>query len=326
MVLIKSKLLQRQYKTRVLSVSGMDIYHNKIIGRTLLSSLAFCLLFPFYAYAEVRIVETRNYSDVLKLFEEIGYTSKQWQAGIREVPRIELTHIPERWQKQSPHLPVKDKKNIFFRLAGPGILMVNEKIMADREQLLEKIKDKASKDDKWLLQLAKKYQVVDKDASELDKDDLAKLKKRVDIIPPSLSLAQAAEESGWGTSRFAIQGNALFGQWDFSGKGIKPKNQRKELGNYGIARFTSPQKSIEAYIHNLNTHRAYKKLRDKRAGMRDENIKVTGWELAKTLDKYSERGIHYVKSLHSIIRYNKLMPADDAYLWDKGTIIVSPVP
>jgi uncharacterized FlgJ-related protein len=148
----------------------------------------------------------------------------------------------------------------------------------------------------------------------------------VDTIPPSLSLAQAAEESSWGTSRFAIQGNALFGQWDFSGKGMKPKNQRKELGNYGIARFDTPQQSIEAYILNLNTHRAYKKLRDKRASMRENNIKPTGWELAKTLDKYSERGIHYIESLHSIMRYNKLIPADDAYLWSKGKIIVSPAP
>ena len=118
----------------------------------------------------------------------------------------------------------------------------------------------------------------------------------------------------------------MFGQWDYSGKGITPKNQRKELGNYGIASFDTPQQSIEAYILNLNTHRAYKKLRDKRADMRKNNIKPTGWELANTLDKYSERGMKYVDSLHSIMRYNKLMLADDAYLWDKGLIILTPVP
>jgi uncharacterized FlgJ-related protein len=123
-----------------------------------------------------------------------------------------------------------------------------------------------------------------------------------------------------------VQGNSLFGQWDFSGNGIKPRNQRKELGNYGIAKFDEPQQSIEAYILNINTHRAYKKLRDKRADMRKNNIKPSGWELAETLDKYSERGHDYVKSLHAIMSYNKLMPADDAYLWNKGTIIVSPLP
>ena len=291
-----------------------------------LAALLFCLALPVLAQSNVRIVETSTYTDVLKLFDEIGYTADRWQAGIREVPRIKLTRIPERWQKQSSHIPVKDKKNVFFRLTGAGILLANEKINADRKQMLYKISNNKSTDDQWLIELAKKYRVIDKNISKLDKNDLAKLKKRVDIIPPSLAMAQAAEESGWGTSRFAVQGNSLFGQWDFSGNGIKPRNQRKELGNYGIAKFDEPQQSIEAYILNINTHRAYKKLRDKRADMRKNNIKPSGWELAETLDKYSERGHDYVKSLHAIMSYNKLMPADDAYLWDKGTIIVSPVP
>lgn len=291
-----------------------------------LAVLLFCLALPVLAQSNVRIVETSTYTDVLKLFDEIGYTADRWQAGIREVPRIKLTRIPERWQKQSSHIPVKDKKNVFFRLTGAGILLANEKINADRKQMLYKISNNKSTDDQWLIELAKKYRVIDKNISKLDKNDLAKLKKRVDIIPPSLAMAQAAEESGWGTSRFAVQGNSLFGQWDFSGNGIKPRNQRKELGNYGIAKFDEPQQSIEAYILNINTHRAYKKLRDKRADMRKNNIKPSGWELAETLDKYSERGHDYVKSLHAIMSYNKLMPADDAYLWDKGTIIVSPVP
>ncbi len=291
-----------------------------------LAVLLFCLALPVLAQSNVRIVETSTYTDVLKLFDEIGYTADRWQAGIREVPRIKLTRIPERWQKQSSHIPVKDKKNVFFRLTGAGILLANEKINADRKQMLYKISNNKSTDDQWLIELAKKYKVIDKNISKLDKNDLAKLKKRVDIIPPSLAMAQAAEESGWGTSRFAVQGNSLFGQWDFSGNGIKPRNQRKELGNYGIAKFDEPQQSIEAYILNINTHRAYKKLRDKRADMRKNNIKPSGWELAETLDKYSERGHDYVKSLHAIMSYNKLMPADDAYLWDKGTIIVSPVP
>lgn len=291
-----------------------------------LSILLFCLALPALAQSDVRTVETSQYTDVIKLFDEIGYTAARWQAGIREVPRIKLTRIPQRWQKQSSHIPVKDKKNVFFRLTGPGILLANEKVSADRKQMLHTISNNKSSDDQWLIKLAKKYKVIDKGVSKLDKDDLARLKNRVDIIPPSLAMAQAAEESGWGTSRFAVQGNSLFGQWDFSGNGIKPRNQRKELGNYGIAKFDEPQQSIEAYILNINTHRAYKKLRDKRADMRKNNIKPSGWELAESLDKYSERGHDYVKSLHAIMSYNKLMPADDAYLWDKGTIIVSPLP
>jgi len=295
------------------------------IPSILLAIFFVAITVPSCGKSDVRIVETKSYNDVLALFNEIGFTSKQWQAGILEVPRIEITRIPKRWQEQAPHIPVNEKKNVFFRLAGPGILIENEKIAAERRKLLDKIKNKTS-NDIWVIQLAKKYKIINAEKHTLDATDIERLKNRVDIIPPSLALAQAAEESGWGTSRFAIQGNSLFGQWDLTGKGMTPKNQRKELGNYGIARFDTPQRSVEAYIRNLNTHRAYKELRDKRANMRKNNIKPTGWELAKTLDTYSERGTDYVKSLHSIMSYNKLMAADDAYLWDKGTIIVSPAP
>ncbi len=276
--------------------------------------------------AIIRTVESKNYNDVLQLFNEIGYTAEQWQAGIREIPRIELTNIPQRWQKVTQTIPVSDKKNIFFRLTGSGILQANEKIMSEREHLLNALNNNDTQENEWLAALAVKYKVIKQESDKLDNKALIELKKRVDIVPPSLALAQAAEESGWGTSRFAIKGNSLFGQWDFSGKGIKPKEQRAELGNYGIAAFETPQDSIEAYMLNLNTHRAYERMRQKRAVARQQNKQPTGWELAKTLDKYSERGVEYVKSLHSIMSYNKLNDADQAYLWDKGKIVVSPAP
>jgi len=276
--------------------------------------------------AIIRTVESKNYNDVLQLFNEIGYTAEQWQAGIREIPRIELTNIPQRWQKVTQTIPVSDKKNIFFRLTGSGILQANEKIMNERERLLDAINRNDINENEWLAALAVKYKVIKNESDTLDNSALTELKHRVDIVPPSLALAQAAEESGWGTSRFAIKGNSLFGQWDFSGKGIKPEQQRAELGNYGIAAFDSPQDSIEAYMLNLNTHSAYQRMRKKRAVSRQQNKQPTGWELAKTLDKYSERGIEYVKSLHSIMSYNKLNDADQAYLWDKGKIVVTPAP
>jgi uncharacterized FlgJ-related protein len=284
-----------------------------------------CIVVSGCAKDDVRIVETRGYADILKLFDEIGYTADQWQAGIREVPRITITRIPRRWAEQAPDIPVRDKKNIFFRLAGPGILIENEKITAERERLLKTIKKGGALDDPGIVQLAQKYKVISANETALEQADLERLKKRVDIIPPSLALAQAAEESGWGTSRFAVQGNSLFGQWDLSGNGITPERAREELGTYGIAAFESPQKSIAAYMLNLNTNRAYRAFRDKRVVMRKNNARLTGWELAKTLDKYSERGQEYVESLHKIMRFNKLLDADKAYLWDKGTIIVSPV-
>ena len=282
---------------------------------------------PVYSdTAIIRTVESKTYNDVLQLFNEIGYTAEQWQAGIREVPRIEITNIPQRWQKVSQTIPVSDKKNIFFRLTGSGILQANEKILSEREHLLNAINKKDIQENEWLASLGVKYKVIKQESEKLDNAALIELKKRVDIVPPSLALAQAAEESGWGTSRFAIKGNSLFGQWDFSGKGIKPKEQRAELGNYSIAAFESPQDSIEAYMLNLNTHRAYERMRQKRAVFRQQNKEPTGWDLAKTLDKYSERGTDYVKSLHSIMSYNKLNDADQAYLWDKGKIVVSPAP
>ncbi|MYM62950.1 glucosaminidase domain-containing protein [Pseudomaricurvus sp. HS19] len=292
----------------------------------LLGALLLTCAFHTHADDHSRTVSVSNYHDVLNLFNEIGYTAKQWQAGIREVPRVEIMSIPARWQTESQHIPVKEKKTIFFRLAGSGVLLANEKIAAERKTLQNKIKQKSAASDPWTLELARKYKVAKDETQSLTPEQLDKLLLRVDTVPPSLALAQAAEESGWGTSRFTIQGNALFGQWDFSGKGMKPKEQRAELGNYGLASFDKPLLSVEAYLLNLNTNRAYKKLRDKRAAMRNSGKKPSGWELAKTLDKYSERGTAYIDTLHTIMRVNKLAATDDAYLWEKGTIRVEPTP
>jgi Bax protein len=250
--------------------------------------------------------------ELFSLFEEKNYTSEAWQAGIRDVPRIYITQISTRWQDTSQKIPVITKKRIFFRLVAPLALAGNEDILADRKKLLETAVNSA-KDQKWLVPLARKYK-LDVSNEAVTQQQFEELIKRVDIIPVSLVLAQSAEESGWGTSRFAVHGNALFGQWDFSGKGIKPKEQRKELGNYGIAQFDSPIESVAAYMLNLNTHAAYARLRESRAALRVENKPVSGFILAQTLDKYSERGMDYVHSLHTMMRVNNLSQADDAVL------------
>lgn len=270
-----------------------------------------------------KVHESHSPKDVFKLFDELGYTMENWKKGIRVVPRVYLSDIPKRWQKNAQKLPVKKKKEIFFRLLAPLILRSNELIMAERKQLetLAKKKTLSTKDTQWLKGMAKKYKLKARDENTL----LTQLLIRVDIVPVSLALAQGAEESGWGTSRFAILGNSLFGQWDFSGKGIAPKQQRKELGNYGLARFKHPQDAVNAYALNLNTHRAYKSLRQKRATLRQAGQSLSGYDLAKTLTKYSERGQGYVDTLHQIMRVNKLRPTDEAYLWDKGDILLTPV-
>jgi len=256
-----------------------------------------------------RVVIIHSIDDINTLFNDLNYTSATWAKGQREVPRIYFTKISENWKKVSSHLPVKEKKNIFFRVIAPLILMSNEKILQERQRLF-----KEPLNSSWMLYLAKKYRVIKKEEKQLSQDQLSELKKRVDIVPVSLALAQAAEESGWGTSRFASKGNALFGLWDFSGKGMAPKQQRKELGNYGLARYDTPLDSVIGYMYNINIGHAYEKFRQQRALMRQKGEKITGWELAKTLDKYSERGQAYIDGLHNMMSYNHLQAADDAYL------------
>lgn len=257
----------------------------------------------------VKIIEIHSIKELNKLFNDLNYTSKTWKAGLREVPRIYFDKIGQDWKKTSKSITAKEKKNIFFRLLGPLVLMSNESINKERLRL-----QKESMHSKWVRTLGLKYRVIKESNTALNKAQFKELKKRVDIIPTSLALAQGAEESGWGTSRFTAQGNALFGQWDFSGKGMRPTQQRKGLGDYGLARFDTVLDSVKGYMLNLNTNYAYEKLRSRRLELRQSGQKITGWELAKTLDKYSERGQAYIDGLHNMISYNQLQATDEAYL------------
>ena len=139
-----------------------------------------------------------------------------------------------------------------------------------------------------------------------------------------MTLSQAAEESGWGTSRFVAEGNALFGQWSWHASAIKPEKQRSGKGNYGIAAFDTTLDSVRAYMQNLNSHRAYADLRVRRADLRAQGKPVTGRILAETLTRYSERGEAYVKSLHAIMNANHLDAADDAYLGEGPVYLMIP--
>jgi len=264
--------------------------------------------------------EVSNYKDILALFEKLNYTPEAWQSGIREIPRVYLPLIGEKWGAgRSDELTVENKKRLFFRTSVPLILRANELIMVDRNRLKDirsshkKNAAISEKDQLWILKLAKIYKVEVTDG-QVTSTLIDTLWKKVDIVPTSLALAQAAEESGWGTSRFAAKGNAVYGQWTWGSNAITPEKQRKELGNYGIASFETLQQSICAYMLNLNTHNAYASLREKRAQLRKNDEKITGHILAGQLTKYSERGEEYVKSLRSLMDYNKLNPTDDAYL------------
>ena len=136
---------------------------------------------------------------------------------------------------------------------------------------------------------------------------------RMDIIPVSIALAQAANESGWGTSRFALEGNALFGQWTWSKKGITPENQDKDK-SHRVLQFQILKASVKAYKNNLNTHNAYKEFREARAQIRQEGKKINGLDLTKYLERYASIGEKYVKILESIIIKNSLTDFDEANL------------
>lgn len=243
------------------------------------------------------------------LFEKYQYSSESWEKGQRELPRITFEKIADNWPTDSKNIPVETKKSLFFRLMAPMILMANENILRER-----KIVKYDRLNSPELKKVALKYRLIKNRKNRITTAMRDRLLKNVDILPPSLALAQAAEESGWGTSRFAQEGNAFFGQWDFSGNGMKPKQQRKALGNYGVARFASPLASVEGYMLNINTNNAYKELRAVRAQLRAKNKKITGLELAGTLNKYSERGQDYTDGLREMIRYNNLQFIDNGYL------------
>ncbi|MBN2897070.1 MAG: glucosaminidase domain-containing protein [Campylobacterales bacterium] len=272
-----------------------------------------------------RSVRARSIDDLRRLFNAIGYNRQNIE---EEVPRLYLRRLSCCWAEQTKRMGVAEKKELFFKLLLPSVLRANELILLERNRLLAHLGqpvDVEQEDLDWLIDLAKKYKVVPKErTSHVNDEELEMLLRRVDAIPPSLALAQAAEESGWGTSRFAIEGNALFGQWSFSKSAMTPKEQRSELGNYGLARFETPLDSILAYMHNLNSNRAYIKMRYKRQAMREAGVEVDALVLADFLDKYSERGREYTEGLKKMIRINRLSRFDGARLAQREVVYLLP--
>ncbi|ADJ29738.1 glucosaminidase domain-containing protein [Nitrosococcus watsonii] len=300
----------------------------KIFFRLISGALLGVLIFSASVVAVAEELAFQSYKEVETLFQQQGYTVDAWQKGIRKVPRIYLSNIPSRWKnKYSKEISTANKKRLFFRLLGPAVLRSNELILADRSRLEAMVaKDsRNSADTAWLLGLAKQYKIVNgASVDNLGIEQLAELRTRVDIIPPSLVLAQAANESGWGTSRFADLGNALFGQWTYGGDGIPPREKRTGKGDYGIASFESPIDSVRAYMLNLNTHPTYAELRERRAVLRNQGNEPTGLALVDTLVDYSERGQAYVDEIREMIHYNHLEATDQAFLADEAPIILVP--
>jgi len=201
----------------------------------------------------------------------------------------------------------KKRKDLFIQIILPLIIKENNNIKLDRNKLFSILsKSKNTKPDKlWLNLKFKQYGVVNK--------DLLTLKIRMDEVPTSMVIAQAAKETGWGTSRFAQEGNALFGQWTWSGEGIRPLGADNN-STHKVMKFKVLQASVKAYQRNLNTHSSYKGFRGARAELRAQGVRLDSIILSKYLDKYAETGKEYVKILQQIIRQNNLTDFDDAKL------------
>ena len=152
---------------------------------------------------------------------------------------------------------------------------------------------------------------------QIEKEDIAELKLRMDIIPTSLAIAQAAKESGWGTSRFALEGNAMFGQWTWGKDGIVPK-EKETNQEHKILKFPMLRSSVKAYMFNLNTHRGYKDFRDARAELRKNNKTISGLDLVNYLQNYAQTGSEYTKVLKKIINQNQLTDFDKSILMNRG--------
>jgi len=242
-------------------------------------------------------------STIKQLFQDTGYNLKD----VREkklVKPVALTLLPNEITMIED---TKKRKELFIQIVLPLILKENNNIKLDRKTLFSIINKSNNSDleKKWLEKKYKQYGIKTKDLSEL--------KIRMDEVPVSLAIAQAAKETGWGTSRFAQEGNALFGQWTWSGEGLKPKDADVDKG-HKVMKFNVLQASVRAYKRNLNTHSTYKDFRKARAELRDLGKPLDGIILSEHLDKYAETGTQYVAVLKKIIVQNKLKDFDDAKL------------
>ena len=242
-------------------------------------------------------------STIKQLFLDTGYDL----ADVRKkklVKPVSLSLLPAEIKMIEN---TKQRKELFIQIILPLVIMENNNIKLDRIKLFSVLnKSKNTTNEKnWLESKFKQYGVINK--------DLSTLKIRLDTIPVSMAIAQAAKETGWGTSRFAQEGNALFGQWTWTGEGIKPAGADDD-STHKVMKFKVLQASVKAYHRNLNTHSSYKEFRSARAQLRDEEKELDSLILSEYLDKYAETGKEYVKILQQIINQNQLTDFDDAKL------------
>ena len=272
-------------------------------GRSLFTTATFLLVLASLMLASCAKVEPQK--------SESSVVEAQQQEPETQVPVVvEPVKLPV-VKKQIPiKRPSKfknnaEKKRFFFAYMKPFVKQENERIRKLRGRLIEmQAAQNLSKDElRWLSDLAKRYRV--KMSGSPDRGFWNQLISGVDVVPVEMALVQAANESAWGQSRFATEGNNFFGQWCYSkGCGIVP-SQRDKGFSHEVRRFDSPAESVSAYILNINRTRAYRELRKIRSELRKQKLPLDAEKLALGLKSYSERGMEYVKTIQSMIRSNR---------------------
>jgi len=311
------------------------LYWLKNAARIVCCASVFVLLAGSAVAQEV--VVFGSIDDVVDWMRAENWWGEEQHGDQLRVPNAIITGISDRWRANAQKMPVPQKKEIFYRFMLPLVMHANTMVLDRRARLRRMSLDLAGgrnpqmADVAWLRELAVLLRIMDEEAAaalgesptELQ-DIIGQALNRLDVIPAGLVLGQAAYESGYGTSRFAAEGNALFGQWTFGGKGMVPGKQRSQLGDHRIASFEWPFDSVRAYFINLSSHPAYAELRRLRAELKAAGKPVTSLALADGLIRYSERGQAYVDTLKGIIRVNQLDIADDAVFRDEPTRYVVP--
>jgi len=262
------------------------------------------LLVDIYSLNEKETDAVRlDASTIIQLYEDTDYRLGDIRKN-KLVKPIALDSFPREIKMIEN---TKKRKEFFIQIVLPLILQENNNIRSDRKRLFGIINksNNTALEKEWLVKKYKQYGIPSK--------DLSTLKIRMDEVPVSLALAQAAKETGWGTSRFAQEGNALFGQWTWSGEGLKPKEADEDQG-HKVMKFNVLQASVRAYQRNLNTHSTYKEFRLARAQLRDAGDLLDSIILSEYLNKYAETGQKYVETLKKIINQNDLKDFDNAKL------------
>tara|TARA_Y100000590_G_scaffold446626_1_gene580605 strand:- start:1348 stop:2442 length:1095 start_codon:yes stop_codon:yes gene_type:complete len=264
-----------------------------------------------FQYEEIPTSTVRlSASTIKQLFKDTNYNLKNVRKD-KLVKPVNLELLPNEMKMIES---TKERKNLFIQIVLPLIIEENNQIKLDRKKFFAILNrsNNSNSEKQWLNMKFKQYGVKNR--------DLLTLKIRMDEIPVSLAIAQAAKETGWGTSRFALEGNALFGQWTFSDNGIKPKGI-EDGKTHKIMKFQVLQASVRAYFRNLNTHSSYREFRKIRAASRDNDEQLNSLVLADYLKEYAATGLEYTKILKQIIKQNSLTDFDDVKLLPNSELI-----